>query len=470
MKLKAATFDIPDDDPFRNDVLGRKSTVESLSSLVLNVTPPFVLCIDAPWGHGKTTFLRLWNSYLTKSGTKVLHFNAWETDFAADPLVAFVSEIASLVEATNSNAQTAKRAKQLKKVGSKILKRAIPVIAKVATAGLIDTDELTEEAVAGLAEELAGDVVEAYEKRKKLLGEFRDALKKLIDQLPAADGQPRLLILIDELDRCRPSYALELLERVKHLFNVPNVVFALALDKRQLLTSVEATYGQRTDSEEYLRRFIDLEITLPAPPTPAAFTDYLFGQFEFNEIFKRRAHPELQYDVQHLKSTFNDLAALFDLSLRAREHCFTRLRVALLATPDDHYLYPDILVLLIVLRTKDHATYSRFLSKFGTVTEVIKRLRSQTGGDAFLNSRNGTLLEAFLIATKSADLDSDTPELQEYRIISTKEVSEADTEAKKMKERATMIISFVREMGQRRGQLAPLRQIAAKVDLGAQID
>src|SRR6187399_2223044 len=101
MKLKATELEIPSDNPFRNDVLGRKPMIEKLSALVQNVSPPFVMCIDAPWGMGKTTFLRLWEACSIGNPVKALRFNAWTTDFAPDPLVAFVSEITALVEREN---------------------------------------------------------------------------------------------------------------------------------------------------------------------------------------------------------------------------------------------------------------------------------------------------------------------------------------------------------------------------------
>ena len=109
MKLKPTPLEIPPNEPFRNDVLERRSMVESLSRLVIDVTPPFVLCIDAPWGAGKTTFLRIWEAYLARSPARVLYFNAWTTDFASDPLVAFVGEITELAQAAQPSPAAVKR-------------------------------------------------------------------------------------------------------------------------------------------------------------------------------------------------------------------------------------------------------------------------------------------------------------------------------------------------------------------------
>ena len=74
-----------------------------------------------------------------------------------------------------------------------------------------------------------------------------------------------MVFFVDELDRCRPTYAVELLERIKHLFEVDNIVFVLALSTGQLESSIRSLYGDGLDAPGYLRRFIDLEYPLREP-------------------------------------------------------------------------------------------------------------------------------------------------------------------------------------------------------------
>ena len=74
-----------------------------------------------------------------------------------------------------------------------------------------------------------------------------------------------LIVVIDELDRCRPSYAVELLEVAKHLFAVDHIVFVLAVNRSELAHSIRALYGSGFDAEGYLRRFFDVDFRLPAP-------------------------------------------------------------------------------------------------------------------------------------------------------------------------------------------------------------
>lgn len=85
--------------------------------------------------------------------------------------------------------------------------------------------------------------------------------------------------MIDELDRCRPSYAVELLEIAKHIFAADRIVFVLAINRDQLAHAVKALYGIEFDAEAYLRRFFDLDFHLPVPELDDFITK-LFAQVD----------------------------------------------------------------------------------------------------------------------------------------------------------------------------------------------
>ena len=126
----------PDEDPFENDLLDRKETVEVLTHLVGSIDGPCVIAVDSEWGSGKTTFLRLLAQYLRNNGFPVVEFNAWETDFAGDPLVALSAELTDgfddYLELESDNV------KRLKLASKKLLRLAAPPALRVATGGLVD--------------------------------------------------------------------------------------------------------------------------------------------------------------------------------------------------------------------------------------------------------------------------------------------------------------------------------------------
>lgn len=106
MRIQPFEIEVPADDPFEQDLLDRKESVEVLTHLVRSLEGPCVLAVDAAWGNGKTTFLKIWRQYLLNLGFPVVQFNAWETDFAGDPFLASSTELTDgLKEYADSDAK-----------------------------------------------------------------------------------------------------------------------------------------------------------------------------------------------------------------------------------------------------------------------------------------------------------------------------------------------------------------------------
>jgi hypothetical protein len=455
MKYKLAPLDLPADDPFRFDALNRKPSAKSVSLLVDELEGPFVLAIDSPWGTGKTTFVKMLLGVLQEKGYPCLYFDAWKTDFSTDPMVAFLGEIGRMLPAA---VKQGKDFQQAKSIATVLAKKAVPISPKLAATCARCFDAFDKDCTA--------NAVDEYEKERSLIETFHSSLGKAIDTLNAGRKRDKLVIFIDEIDRCRPGYAVDLLECVKHLFDISSILFIVALDKQQLQTSLGAVYGQSINSNEYLRRFIDLEHKLPKPDAEA-FTASLFSRFEFDKLFVNRAPGELRKEKQNLVQSFTVLSEIFDLSLRAREQCFTAIRVAIMTTPEKHYFYPQLLIfphlltILAVLRVGASDVYRHYALEDGSPDEVIAHLRDREGGGKMLASPVGTVIEAYLVAAKFSWQDQ-TDRLQHYKMI-----AHDGTSSEEARERAGKIISFVRELSfvQRSPSLS---YVVNKLELAAQ--
>jgi hypothetical protein len=458
VRLRTTAIHIDHADPFREDCLDRKIVVESLMAIVKRVTPPLVLCIDSPWGTGKTTFLKLWEAQSKLEAVEALYFNAWSTDFATDPLIPFVAEIAELVSAKAPNKAT-KYVSRTKLMASALARRALPAAGKLLTAGLLDLEQVSEEVLAELAEDSIADVIDSYTTEKSLIAKFQEQIAKLVAQLPPSEAGARLLLLVDELDRCRPDYALALLERIKHLFNVDNIIFVLALDKRQLKSSIEAIYGSSIDSEDYLRRFIDLEYRLP-DPKPDAYAKYLYRKFEFDGWFKARTQGVFRYDAENLVRTFCDLSRVFDLSLRVQEQCFSRIRLAMLATKENFYFFPNLIAALVILRTVCPSAYRAFSLPRGSAAELLDAIRSLPSGQEYLSEHSGTVLEYFLLSVvRGRETD---PAMDEIQRLADDVSAEGPA-----KQRASKIVEIRRNM-QMHDRNPSLDYLLSKIEIGFQ--
>ena len=436
--LKCKEIEVPVDAPFMNDSLSREESAKALSQFVLSANEPMVACIDAPWGQGKTTFLRMWEQHLKNKKVPTIYFNAWENDFSDDALISLIGEIGSALSElskTGDESTVKDYFEHTKSIGIGLIKRSVPVAAKIATAGALDLDKITEQALASLAESVAKEQIEKYESSKNSIQEFRNSLQNLASTISEKDPKP-LVFIIDELDRCRPTYAIEVLEKAKHFFNVENIVFVLGADKTQLGSSIKAVYGEGLNVNGYLRRFIDFDYLLP-PPEKGRYVKSLFERFGFKEYFSQKTGRDSQYEQEHALIMFKDLFDLYKMTLREQEHCCSLLSLATRTTPHDKKLFPLFLCYLIVLKVNDPNSYKQLLSEEMQPKELLELLKSIPGGEDFLNKNYGTVLEAYIVSSKSYQFRHDEI-TTEYSII-----AESETAVEAEKERAERIITII---------------------------
>jgi len=412
MKLKAPALVISDEEPFRNDLLNREKSAKALTELIRSTDDPLVLCINGSWGEGKSTFLAMWRQMLRNEGIKTLFFNAWENDFTDDAFVSLIGDLELGIEEFSldptSKSAVAEHLSKAKKFSSALLKRAIPTVVKIVTAGIVNIDELTDEALAEYGERLADEQIRQYEDSKKSVAGFKEQLTELAKKISGSGSdQPQggpLVILIDELDRCRPPYAVRVLEAVKHFFSVSGVVFVLALDRQQLGHSIRSMYGTGMDVDGYLRRFIDIDYNLPSPEK-GAFCKAQFIRFGLADYFKTRTGHEAQYERGQFEELFSELFEALSFSLREQERTFTVLSLAIRFTSDKSRLHPLLLGTLILLKIKNHTLYRGFVSGDKSAQDVLGYIESSHKGAEFLKSNYGTALEAYLVGCRSNRFD-----------------------------------------------------------------
>ncbi len=358
MIQKHKIIDIDEDNIFKNDRLKREEAIKDLSLLLENTTESLVLSLNAPWGAGKTTFVKLWKTYLKKEkGINSIYFSAWEDDFSKEPLISIMGEIKKYINDNfKQNSEVESKFDKVKDLTGKVLKRGVPSFLKGMTGGLFDIDKGFEEAIGSVVESASKELIDNYSKNKEVLEEFKNAIQELLSQI---DKSKPFVIFIDELDRCRPIYAIELLERIKHIFGIDGLIFVLSIDKVQLSESIKSQYGN-IDTDNYLRRFIDLEYNLQSLNNDD-FCDYLYYDiFKLSEIILNKGISQHTKDelemIKYLSKSTN-------LSLREIEQIFTQLSIIYKVIPQRFFeIHFIIIVVLIILKTKFPSEYE-FLKK-----------------------------------------------------------------------------------------------------------
>lgn len=260
------------DEPFAGDHWGRKQFAEHLTGYVGRMKVGATIAIDAEWGAGKTWFVQHWKQHLINEGHHVAYIDAFANDYIDDPFLLIATEIANQVEK--------KEGKRLKKTAVSVYHAMLPSLPKLIFsaamtlmgAGLVaqsitETVEGIKEATGDFGEKFAEDMnerikaqleekVQNHEADKKTLESFKQQLIEIASKL----DKP-LVFIVDELDRCKPEFSIRLIERIKHFFEIPNIVFVLAIHKKQLCESIDSYYGFKSENQ-YLDKFIDFSFKL----------------------------------------------------------------------------------------------------------------------------------------------------------------------------------------------------------------
>lgn len=252
--------------PFEGDLFERKLVAERLGKVVAMLPEGGAIAIDAPWGSGKTWFARNWQLELERDGHEVLYVDAFASDYVDDPFLMLAGELVTAAKKQQSTA-----AASIVEAGARVGKAILPATAKFVAsaagkwiAGEAASDKLVEtlgDAVEGAGDLLAKQIekkLAGYEAEKQSVVAFRESLTTFT----AARTNP-MVVLIDELDRCRPDFALRTIERIKHFFEVPKLVFVLLFNRSQLCASIQGAYGPNFDADGYLRKFLLFSLMLP---------------------------------------------------------------------------------------------------------------------------------------------------------------------------------------------------------------
>lgn len=251
------------------DLLERKNTGKQLSELVEKVEDPTVIAIDGEWGSGKSFFLKRWvgaHTHENKGTATTVYFDAFAHDYLDDPLIALTGVIGERFEA-NDDAKSSERWEAAKSAVAILWRPALRIGLALGTAGVSEAaGGVVASGLAAGNEELTKASESFWKKedgKRAAMNHFLSALATLTE--PAEDGgdPQKLVVVIDELDRCRPDYALALLEVVKHFFAVPHVHFVLGVNLVELQNSVRSRYGDRVNASLYLQKFISISMRLP---------------------------------------------------------------------------------------------------------------------------------------------------------------------------------------------------------------
>ena len=300
--LENPTFDTQDE-------FNRKPIAENIIRLLTSDIDLSPMVIDGGWGTGKTEFcqklIRLMQQQ--RRNYQPVYIDAFRSDHSGEPLLALLAEIIKTCTPEDTDGQPSEKRKNITRKIAKAAGFGIKTVAKAAVGHVLkqNTDDLAEEfqqimndgqdadslaetvtdAAATIASHTIDATVEALLKEQIEAEKNLETLKACLKEL-AADKP--IILFIDELDRCRPDYAVDMLEVIKHVFDVENVKVVLVTNTKQLRAAINHRYGMEVDAQKYLDKFLKYSFALP---------DKIVARFE-----EERALVAVEYFKQLVRS------------------------------------------------------------------------------------------------------------------------------------------------------------------------
>jgi hypothetical protein len=364
------------------DIFARASFGDGLANLVTITDDPLVILLDSPWGTGKTTFLKMWAGELRKRDLPVIYFDAFENDHVDNGFVAIAAEVIRLSQTLEKSKAPAHKAfvKKAARLGGILLRTSARLGVKAATLGAIDAADLdalkrvandVAKETSTAADEYVEAILKLQSQEKESLEGVRGALAALAENLgdaqeKLADGPKRpLVFIIDELDRCKPSFALELLERIKHIFSIPNVHFVLAAQLEQLANSVRYSYGSGIDALTYLQKFYNVIVHFPA--SSRSRHEALIPRFVSHLTQAMSLDRDALVIVRHV-------AEVKQLSFRTVERIATCVSLARAFVPSNSLWISPIISVLSIIKVIAPDTFRRVREGNTTIQEIKELL------------------------------------------------------------------------------------------------
>ena len=410
------------------DILNRQPFVDRLIDIVRLLADNHRGCtfaIDGAWGCGKTFILEMFEKQISlfqdpaAAGDRyaLFHYNCWQYDYYEEPAIAIC---ASIREQANEAARLFPEPTPMlqavinlgKRIGKELLSNFVETKFGVNAKAIVDACDALRAGKDNVIQERKTETVyDTYFEFRQVLEKTREDLAELAEDKP-------IIIVVDELDRCLPEYAITVLERLHHLFDQQeNIIVVLAIDRNRLSSAIQKVYGIDRDSiPDFLRKYISFSLEVGKGSISNEFWDL---HSEYLSMFNIASVEEME--------ELNKLAVgLFsDMEIRSQERilesCITLHKLVSREISDISLLYFELIHQTVLSKVPSKG-YLRHLSELNRTTmpsfeekiekkpyEYLKTLeklaQSQHGSVRMNNStyillQDSTLGRAFWLLTR----------------------------------------------------------------------
>ncbi|NNG44995.1 hypothetical protein HJP15_19075 [Pseudoalteromonas sp. NEC-BIFX-2020_002] len=367
----------------------RGGDIDSIKSHVLN--------LNADWGAGKTYFLKRWANSL-KQDHPVVYIDTWSTDYLESPLITVLTELLEQLKEQTSKKGTESAIekadnvlkKAAPKVASAVMKKFLGFDLSVFSSGseaeTTDTkcndasnpseNKKNEINFAAAGEAILSQFYSEHKSHKQNVEALSKSIKdwvKLVKENPVDTSRTAIIdypayIFIDELDRCKPTYAVEMLEAIKHVFDIPGLVFVVATNTKELQHTIKAVYGVGFNAESYLNRFFDSKYfirTSLSAEMLSTHCDLHFLEPAFLSEKEILLFPFVEEAKVKLLSFAVSLFNAYEIAPREAIKILNRFKF-LVISHEKTVLDASLLLLMITLLSHSKGLYDDFLKRIET--------------------------------------------------------------------------------------------------------
>ncbi|HKM42325.1 MAG TPA: P-loop NTPase fold protein [Methanocorpusculum sp.] len=290
---------------YDKDFLNRESLSDILTNLINTGVPTannnsFVIALNSPWDCDKTCLIDNWRNGLQTGSVKfnVIKYNVWENEDSSNLLLSIICSFNQLLGQFPQN-----KRKELEDNIVSIIDIVLSGALKAGTNRVfgLQGDVISDKISESVKLPSPIKIYQRYNNSNMKKEKFREIIRSFIPE------NGKLVIFIDELDKCYPAYAIDTLENVKHFFDIENVVFVFSVDLPQLCHSIAKIYKD-INCERYLQHFFDRELFLPDSDLDAFLKRYFSFTLDEKSV-------QLESDMKLLK----ELTQVLSLSIRDLE-------------------------------------------------------------------------------------------------------------------------------------------------------
>lgn len=298
------------------DEFHRQKIADKVIKLLRSDVQISPLVIDGSWGLGKTEFCRKLINLMNKEDThNLIYIDAFKADHADEPLLTVLAKVLESLPESDEKKGLIEHAMPALRYGLKLGSKAL-----VSHILRQDTDSILD----GFDEELKQVADKAIDVSvESLLKDHAEAeanLKALQEALKTVAAQKPIVLFVDELDRCRPDFAVLMLETIKHTFDVAGVQFVLVTNTTQLKAAINHCYGESIDAQRYLDKFLKFTFTLPNTVNEARYEVVLASVQHYKNLIKtNKTLSECELEQHACLRLVEQVIEVNNLSLREVE-------------------------------------------------------------------------------------------------------------------------------------------------------